>query len=149
MEPIRYSANDAKNEEEVRNVRPRVSSPVPTASHNTRSWEHSGNPKAVIPEPVSSTIASSGKGSMSFVTDMDAWRSSVGGVETIFDETQRCWEEYYNTGRMHTKPPWCVCSKAESNREHPWFIMWLDTVELPPLEELLAPSSHSQGADAH
>lgn len=56
------------------------------------------------------------------------------------NELNRVFMEHFNTGKVHPKPPWHYCSTLEDNREHPYYIYWLDSVELPPLEVLLARS---------
>ncbi|EAN98395.1 hypothetical protein C3747_41g230 [Trypanosoma cruzi] len=141
-------ANEGAGEEE-RNVRRRLSSPTREVEEKKKQKEHSVEPSSTR-EPVPSSSPFEKKavsGLFYIVTEEGAWRKTVCHANSSqFAEAERCWEEHRTTGKMHHEPPWRVCSVAEDNREHPYYVRWLDTMELPPLEELLNKKSGSDGA---
>ncbi|CBH11739.1 hypothetical protein, conserved [Trypanosoma brucei gambiense DAL972] len=65
---------------------------------------------------------------------------SFGNVpkDSIGYESQCCWNLYNNTGTTHYEPPWRTCLAVEKNRENPYYLPWLDSMKIPPLDELLS-----------
>ncbi|KEG13496.1 hypothetical protein DQ04_00971060 [Trypanosoma grayi] len=130
-----------------RNVRQRVHTPAPPVTHegerqqqrpSTPEWRREfASPRSTPLEKITA------KGHFFIVTEKKVVCDMKQGVQPslLDDESQRCWEEHRASGRMHHEPPWRVCSLAEDNREHPYYMQWLDTMELPPLEELLRKES--------
>ncbi|CCW61696.1 unnamed protein product [Phytomonas sp. EM1] len=58
-----------------------------------------------------------------------------------FDELDVSFKQSFMTGKVHPKPPWYLCALEKDCREHPYYIQWLDTLELSSsLEEQLARS---------
>ncbi|RNF12754.1 hypothetical protein TraAM80_00109 [Trypanosoma rangeli] len=149
--------DNAGADEDRRGVRRRLSSSKHRIETTERqSQHHSSTPlsaREVVPT-VSSFEKKAVSGPFFIITEEVAWRRELGEANlSPFAEVERCWEEHRATGKMHHEPPWRVCAAAEDNREHPYFMRWLDTVELPPLQELLnktvcsgsAPAEHGSG----
>ncbi|KAH9580134.1 hypothetical protein LSM04_009022 [Trypanosoma melophagium] len=143
--------------EETRNVRPRFSSPIQSElsekqnqqQHSQEKQEPPSTPKnAKLVSPVGVPSAKFvAKSPFFIVTEEDAWRSATAAARqkklSIFEEADRCWQQHHATGKMHHEPPWRLCLQVEDNREHPYYMQWLDTMEILPMEELLGKESSS------
>ncbi|KPI90428.1 hypothetical protein ABL78_0504 [Leptomonas seymouri] len=46
--------------------------------------------------------------------------------------------KHFQNGKVHTRPPWFLCSTLLNNCEHPYYIDWLEELELGSVEEELA-----------
>ncbi|ESL07432.1 hypothetical protein TRSC58_04878 [Trypanosoma rangeli SC58] len=141
---------NAGADEDGRGVRRRLSSSkyIIEATERQQS-QHSSTPLSArkVAPSVSSIEKKAVSGPFFITTEEVAWRKELGEANlSPFAEAERCWEEHRATGKMHHEPPWRVCAAAEDNREHPYFMRWLDTVELPPLQELLNKTACSGGA---
>ncbi|RNF16574.1 uncharacterized protein Tco025E_05129 [Trypanosoma conorhini] len=138
------SSTDAKEDavEDRRGVRRRLSSPKRgiEETEKRRPQRPASAPlsaREVVP-PVSPFEKKAVSGPFFIITEEVAWRKEVGGANSSpFAEAERCWEEHRATGKIHHEPPWRLCAAAEDNREQPYSLQWLDTVELPPLQELV------------
>ncbi|ORC90975.1 uncharacterized protein TM35_000073990 [Trypanosoma theileri] len=150
-------------DEGARNVRPRLFSPIQNESRE-KEYQHQPKPQAQqeqeqqlpsTPKNSAGVVSPLGVPSAKFVaktpffivTEEEAWLSATTAAQQkklpLFEEANRCWQQHRATGKMHHEPPWRLCQRAEDNREHPYYMQWLDTMELLPMEELLGKESSS------
>ena len=60
------------------------------------------------------------------------------------DEGLRAFAKHFENGKVHTRPPWFLCSTLLNNCEHPYYVNWLDELDLGSVEEELARAKASQ-----
>lgn len=70
--------------------------------------------------------------------------SCVGGEDGA-DEGLRVFVKHFHHGKVHTRPPWFLCSALLNNCEHPHYLSWLDELQLGSVEEELARARKPQG----
>ncbi|KPA83106.1 hypothetical protein ABB37_02812 [Leptomonas pyrrhocoris] len=66
--------------------------------------------------------------------------------EDAKDEGLRAFVKHFQHGKVHTRPPWFLCSTLLTNCEHPYYVNWLDELQLGSVEEELAWARATQGS---
>lgn len=67
----------------------------------------------------------------------DEDKSKIVYANSYHMEAIACFNHHFNYGKVHPKPPWYLCANLHDNCEHPYYIDWLDTIQLPSLSEQL------------
>jgi hypothetical protein len=61
------------------------------------------------------------------------------------EEGIRAFVKNFEHGKVHTRPPWFLCSTLLTNCEHPYYTSWLDEIDVGTVEEELARARAAQG----
>lgn len=64
-------------------------------------------------------------------------KGKLGHADLYHAEAIACFNHHFSYGKVHPKPPWYLCANLHDNCEHPYYVDWLDTVNLPSLSEQL------------
>lgn len=55
------------------------------------------------------------------------------GVSTmgdVFGELTDTFTQHFDGGKVHTRPPWHLCTSMLDNLEHPYYLSWMDELEV-------------------